>query len=151
MVMDVDGTLTDGGIYIGNDGELMKRFNAKDGYAIANMLPQMNIIPAIITGRKSHIVENRCKELGIRNLIQGSSDKLSDLRNLCNRLDIDFQQTAYIGDDMNDYSVMSIAGFKACPADATEEIRGICDYVSSVKGGDGAVRDIVEYLHSKEF
>ena len=144
--MDVDGTLTDGGIYIGEGGEVMKRFNVKDGYAISNMLPIMGIIPAIITGRKSSIVENRCKELGIKHLIQGSTDKLKDLERLCVEQRVSIFEVGYIGDDLNDFEVMSKVGFKACPANAAGEIKNICDYISAKDGGEGAVRDVITFL-----
>ncbi len=146
LAMDVDGTLTDGGIYIGRNGEIMKRFCVKDGYAINNMLPQMGIIPIIITGRKSEIVQARSSELGITRIIQGSSDKPADLKNMLLKEDILLEETAYIGDDMNDYECMLMVGLRGCPKDADKKIKAIADYVSECEGGKGALRDFVEWL-----
>lgn len=146
LVMDVDGTLTDGGIYMGENGEIMKRFNVKDGYAIHNMLPQMGILPIIITGRISKIVENRCSELEIKELIQGSKNKLVDLLKIIEKFDIKLEEVAFIGDDLNDLEAMKFVGVRGCPFDAIEEIREICEYVSPHMGGNGAVRDFVEWI-----
>lgn len=146
LVMDVDGTLTDGGIYMGENGEVMKRFDVKDGYAIHNMLPEMGIVPIIITGRTSKIVENRCKELEIREFIQGSSDKVSDLLTIIERLHINLGEVAFIGDDLNDLEAMKIVGVRGCPCNAVKGIRDICEYVSPHTGGNGAVRDFVEWI-----
>lgn len=148
LVMDVDGTLTDGGIYMGNHGEVMKRFDVKDGYAIRHILPEQGIIPIVITGRQSDIVKMRCEELGIKELVQGSQDKTADMLQILEKLDISAENTAYIGDDLNDLECMKLAGYKACPADAVDEVQVVCDYVSNKKGGEGAVRDIVEHMRS---
>lgn len=146
LVMDVDGTLTDGQLYIGSDGEVMKCFNVKDGYAVHDMLPEMGIIPIVITGRKSKIVERRCKELGISHIVQGSSDKVEDLKKIIAIENISLDETAYVGDDMNDYNCMSLVAIKGCPHDAANGIKEICDYVANVDGGRGAVREFVEWL-----
>lgn len=149
LVMDVDGTLTDGRIHIGSDGEVFKSFHVKDGYAIHDMLPQMGIIPIIITGRKSQIVEYRCKELGISYVVQGSRDKLSDLKKILLEQDIRLEETAYIGDDLNDLVCMNAVGLKGCPKDAISEIQEIVDFVSEKKGGKGAVREFVEWIKKR--
>ena len=144
--MDVDGTLTDGGIYIGNNGEMMKRFDVKDGYAIHDILPQMGIIPFVITGRKSEIVLKRCQELGIKRVVQGCTDKLSILCTIMETEKIVAEEIAYIGDDLNDLDCMSIVGVAGCPSDAVEEIKEVADYVAKHKGGNGAVREFVEWI-----
>lgn len=146
LIMDVDGTLTDGSIYVGNQGEVMKRFDVRDGYAIHNILPLLGITPIIITGRTSAIVANRCKELGITELVQGSLCKVEDMRSILARLGITLEETAYIGDDLPDKECMELVGICGCPTDAIEEIKNICDFVSSKKGGDGAVRDFIEWI-----
>ena len=97
LVMDVDGTLTNGSIYVGECGEVMKVFDVKDGYAIKNILNQYNIVPIVITGRKSKIVEYRCNELGIHELYQGIDNKLCLLEKLVNRMGIEISEVAYIG------------------------------------------------------
>lgn len=149
LVMDVDGTLTDGKIYMGNEGELMKAFDIKDGYGIAHMLPKMGMIPMIITGRKSRILEHRCKELKITELYQGIEDKDSVLGEIIKEKGLDFENVAYIGDDLNDLPCMRQVGLTACPADACEEIREQVDYVCHRRGGCGAVREFIEFLAKK--
>ncbi len=146
LVMDVDGTLTDGAIYLGNDGEEMKMFHVKDGYAIKHILPQMGIIPIIITGKNSKIVQMRCDELGITRIVQGSVDKVADLKKALVTEQIGIEETAYIGDDMNDYECMSLVGLSGCPSDAAEEIKTVADYVTKTKGGKGAVREFIEWM-----
>lgn len=146
LVMDVDGTLTDGGIYMGNQGEIMKRFDAKDGYAIYNMLPEKGIIPIIITGRISKIVENRCNELAIKNLIQGSKNKENDLLQIVKKLGLEMEEVAFIGDDLNDITAMKKVGIRGCPNDAVKEVQDICEFISTKRGGNGAVREFIEWL-----
>lgn len=146
LVMDIDGTLTDGKIYIGNDGEMMKAFNAKDGCGIKDILPQYGIIPMIITGRVSKIAEQRCKELGITHLYQGVRDKSIFLESMLQKLNLTYENVAYIGDDILDLECIQNCGISGCPKDAVKEILEITDYVSSKNGGDGAVREFIEWL-----
>ena len=146
IVMDVDGTLTDGGIFMGNDGEVMKRFDIKDGYAIHDLMPAMGIIPVVITGRKSDIVQKRCKELGIEIVIQGCVDKVESLNRIVKELDVEFNDVAFIGDDINDLECMRLVGTRCCPNDAVKEIRAICEYICTKPGGYGAVREFVERI-----
>ena len=150
LVMDVDGTLTDGKIYMGNDGELMKAFDIKDGYGINALLPNNGIIPVIITGRESKIVSNRCKELYIDEYYQGVSDKLSCLQDVVSNKGFDLSNVAYIGDDDNDlgcmYAVKNAGGLVACPANASDRICDIADYISLNNGGEGAVREFIDFL-----
>lgn len=149
LVMDVDGTLSDGGIYIGQKGEVMKRFSCKDGYAIVNILPKLDIVPIILTGRNSDIVRERCKELHITRVFQGSNNKMEDLKKILANEQILLEETAYIGDDLNDYDVMQIVGVRGCPADAVKGIKEICEFISSYNGGMGAVREFIEWLGEK--
>ena len=146
LVMDVDGTLTDGKIYISSTGELMKAFNVKDGYAIAHILKKHQIMPTIITGRNSEIVEYRAKELGIDELHQGVSDKLAVLEKILKRLEMQFENVAYIGDDINDIDCMKRCGVTACPIDAVAEVKNIATYICHANGGNGAVREFVDWL-----
>lgn len=146
FVMDVDGTLTDGKIYIGSEGEIMKAFHIKDGAGIHDILIPAGIMPIIITGRKSAIVENRCKELGIERLYQGVSDKLGILEKITSELDT----VAYIGDDINDLKVMmavkEAGGLIGCPNDALNSVKEIADFTASKNGGAGAVREFIEWI-----
>lgn len=146
LIMDVDGTLTDGTINIGDNGELFKSFNAKDGYGINVILPQNGIKTAVITGRKSAIVERRAKELNIDFVYQGVDNKTAILSKILHELKIDYSSCAYIGDDMNDFECMSLCAERGCPADADTGIKAICTYVCKNNGGKGAVREFIEYL-----
>ena len=146
LVMDVDGTLTDGRIYMGEKGEVMKAFDVKDGYAIASFLPMMQIVPVIITGRTSKILERRAEELGIVELHQGVGDKLLKLQEIAKEYDVSEDEIAYIGDDINDISCMTYVGFSGCPKDAVEEVKEIADYICCFDGGRGAVRDFIEEI-----
>lgn len=143
LVMDVDGTLTDGKIYIGSQGEMMKAFNVKDGYGIVQ-LKDAKILPVIITGRKSEIVMQRAKELKITELYQGIENKLECLKQVADKYKINSQEIAYIGDDLNDLECMEYCGLTACPRDAMEEIKQKVDYVCEEDGGKGAVRAFIE-------
>ena len=143
--MDVDGTLTDGRIYIGSDGEVMKAFDVKDGYGIVRFR-QAGGIPAIITGRQSKIVEERCRELGITELQQGVGDKLGCLMSLADKYHLEREEIASIGDDLNDLDCLHYAGVSACPADAMAAVRGACTYVCKAAGGRGAVREFLGFL-----
>lgn len=146
LIMDVDGTLTDGKIYISPSGEMMKAFNIKDGLAIHDILPEKQIVPIIITGRYSDIVLNRCNELGITKVYQGVSDKLEVLKMITNNL----CSVAYIGDDINDLSCMEAVknanGIIGCPADAVDKVKAISDFIAMHNGGDGAVREFIEWI-----
>ncbi len=144
--MDVDGTLTDGKIYMGAHGEMMKAFNIKDGCGIHDIAIPGGIIPVIITGRTSEIVKKRCGELGIQQVYQGIKNKIEQLNSIAD----DLSQVAYIGDDINDLSCMipvkEAGGVVGCPADAVERVKEISDFVALHNGGDGAVRDFIEWI-----
>ena len=149
LVMDVDGTLTDGKINMGPEGELFKSFDIKDGYAINEMLPAHGIVPAIITGRSSTIVENRARELNIKELHQGKHDKLDTLKMLMLKYQCSRDNVAYIGDDILDIVCMRECGLVGCPANSCEQVKDIANYVCKCKGGEGAVREFIEFLISK--
>lgn len=146
LVMDVDGTLTDGRIYMGSSGEVMKAFSAKDGYAIAHKFPAAGIVPVIITGRASEIVRSRAAELKITEVHQGISDKLSKLKEIAAMYDASPEEIAYIGDDLNDLDCIRYCGVTACPADATTEVIEAVTYVCRHDGGRGAVREFADWV-----
>lgn len=146
LVMDVDGTLTDGRIYIGAQGEVMKAFDVRDGYAIAHILPTLGITPVIITGRTSAIVEQRAKELKITEFYQGVADKLTKLKEVAKKFGASADEVAYIGDDLNDLDCIRHCGTTACPADSVPEVLSAVDYVCKHDGGRGAVREFIEQL-----
>lgn len=149
FVMDVDGTLTDGKIYMGTDGEKYKVFNIKDGYGIHNILPKYNIKSVFMTARESDIVRNRAEELSVDYVLQGVRDKKDAIRKLSQELECELSQIAYIGDDIIDIDAMCLCGIKGCPSDAVMEVQDICDYISHYKGGEGAVRDFIDWLVKK--
>lgn len=145
LVMDVDGTLTDGHIYIGPSGEVMKAFNVKDGYGIMQ-LSRDGVLPVIITGRKSEIVAERARELKITELYQGIDNKLELLQKVIKKYGLSSDETAYIGDDINDLECMEFCGVSACPDDAYSEIKQKVDFVCHYNGGCGAVREFADYI-----
>lgn len=146
LVMDVDGTLTDGRIHMSAQGELFKSFDVKDGYGIHMLLPRRQIVPVVITGRTSEIVEKRCEELGIRHLYQGAARKDECLRAVAQELGVPLAQAACIGDDENDLPLMDLCGVCGCPADAVDAVKERCTFVSRYAGGRGAVREFIEWL-----
>ena len=156
--MDVDGTMTDGKIYMGANGEMIKAFNIKDGAGIHDILPRYNIIPIIITARSSKILENRCKELNIVECHQGCKQKYDKLKSILvyyssvYKCEFSLCNVAYIGDDILDLECMmpikAAGGIVGCPADAVKNLLSICDYIAPHKGGEGAVRDFIEYIIS---
>lgn len=149
LIMDVDGTLTDGKIYISNSGEEMKAFNVKDGYAIKRILPQLAIIPAIITGRDSTIVRVRAGELNISEVYLEIEDKVKAYDNLKKKYNIKDENIACIGDDFTDIPIIKLAGCTACPQDAQSAVKDACDYVMMNKGGDGAVSEFILILYKQ--
>lgn len=148
ILLDVDGTLTDGKINISKGGEIYKSFNVKDGL-ILSKLHEIGIKPVIITGRKSEITEIRASELNIIDIYQSVNDKEMVLSNILLQNNIKSEEALYIGDDLNDIKCMKICGMKACPADSSDYVISISDYVSRYNGGDGAVRDCIEYFLKK--
>lgn len=156
LVMDVDGTLTDGKIYMGQDGELFKAFDIKDGYGVKCLLPEANIIPVVITARNSRIVENRCQEMGVAELYQGKMDKYAILLQVLKKYsELDHTEytlanVAYVGDDLLDLQCMrpikEAGGYIACPNDAVKEVKDIAHYISVKNAGSGAVREIIDKL-----
>lgn len=152
LVLDVDGTLTDGKLYIGKDGELCKAFDVKDGCGIHDILPVCGIEPVILTARRSEIVARRCEELGVRRVYQGVRDKVGKLHALCaeagyrvNEAGV-YEEIAYMGDDLLDLAVMKVSAVAACPADAAHQVWEQADFISNYNGGNGAVREFIEYL-----
>jgi 3-deoxy-D-manno-octulosonate 8-phosphate phosphatase (KDO 8-P phosphatase) len=149
FVMDVDGTLTDGTLTYGSAGGEWKSFHARDGMGV-QLLHLAGIVPAIVTGRSSEIVERRAKELGIREVMQGAKDKAAVVRALCARLGVAASAVAYVGDDLSDLPPMREAAFSAAPSDAAPEVARAATFVAAAPGGRGAVREAVEALLRRE-
>lgn len=145
LVVDVDGTLTDAGMYYSAKGEELKKFNTRDAQGLA-LLREEGIDTAIITKENSPIVKARAKKLKIDKCYVGIDDKLGCLKKICRALKINLSNVAYVGDDISDLECMKSAGFTACPADAVEAIKNISHYVCNAAGGAGAVREVCELI-----
>jgi len=149
IVLDVDGTMTDSRITYSQNGDEIKSFNVKDGLAIASWR-RLGKQVAIITGRKSAIVERRAKELRIEHFYQGVENKKEVLDDLLEKLEIGMEHVAAIGDDLNDLSMLKAAEISFVPRDASAYVDKIATVILSKRGGDGAVREMIEYLIVKE-
>jgi len=143
--MDVDGVLTDGGIYYGEPGLELKRFNAQDGMGVT-LLRMAGILPFIITARGSDAVKRRADELGIEEVHQGVMDKIGCLEEILKRRGAGLDETAYVGDDLSDMCVMVRVGLPIAVANARPEIKAVAGHVTASGGGEGAVREACEYV-----
>ena len=144
FLMDCDGVLTDGGMYYGENGEALKKFNTLDGAGIA-LIKKQGLIPAIVTGESSKFAIERAKKLGI-DCYYGIKDKLKCVKEIAQKNNVTLEKVIYIGDDLNDLEVIKKVGFSASPSSAQIEIRQNVNYITSAKGGDGAVRELVNFL-----
>lgn len=145
LVLDVDGVLTDGRLYYGPRGEALKVFHVRDGAGL-KQLCAAGVVVAVISGRRSAMTRQRCRELGIRHVIQGVADKQAALQRLCMRLAIEPAECACIGDDTPDVPMMRAAGLAFAVADAHEEARRAAHVVTVLPGGQGAVREVCDRL-----
>jgi 3-deoxy-D-manno-octulosonate 8-phosphate phosphatase (KDO 8-P phosphatase) len=149
IVLDVDGTMTDSRITYSEDGDEIKSFNVKDGLAIASWR-KLGKQVAIITGRSSQIVARRAKELRIEHFYQGIDNKKEVLESLLEKLDLSMENVAAIGDDLNDLQMLQAVNTSFVPRDSSAYVDKIADVILTKKGGDGAVREMIEYLIVKE-
>ena len=145
LIFDVDGVFSDGLIYMGNNGEELKTFHTRDGYGIKSLM-SAGIEVAIITGRTSKIVENRMKSLGINIIYQGQDDKLQAYNEICKSLAISPCKTGYVGDDLIDWPVMEKVALKVCVADGHPLLVKKANYITVMKGGHGAVREVCDLV-----
>lgn len=148
VAFDVDGVLTDGSLTFDENGHEYKTFNAKDGQGIVN-LNNAGIVTAIITARNNGTVAHRAKNLNIKELHQGSKNKIATLEGIMNKYNISFEEIAYMGDDLPDICILEKVALKGCPADAVDEVKEIANFVSSKNGGRGAVREFCDYILKK--
>jgi 3-deoxy-D-manno-octulosonate 8-phosphate phosphatase (KDO 8-P phosphatase) len=148
LIIDVDGTMTDAGIYYDEHGNELKKFCTKDaaGFFAAR---EAGIKIMVLTGRECAATTRRMKEMKVDYLVQNCKDKITYLTQFMQENNIAKEEIGYLGDDLNDLPPMNLCGFAGCPADACQEVKERADYVSSVKGGSGAVRDIIEYMLRK--
>ena len=145
VVLDVDGTMTDGGVYIDNNQVETKKFSIKDGAGIV-LAQSVGIEFMILTGRSSKCVEQRAKELNIKYIAQGIHHKVDYLKEFVFTNDLLPENVAFVGDDLNDLPAMHYVGVSACPVDAVDEVKEYCDIILPQKGGEGVVRAFVEML-----
>ena len=145
IILDVDGCLTDGKIIYSNSGDETKHFSVKDGLAISSWI-RLGHQAAIITGRRSELVERRAKELGITHLHQGIKDKASLLKEMSDELKIPLRNMAAMGDDLNDYKMLASVGMSYTPNNGSKHIKSMVKRVCQADGGEGAVREMIEEL-----
>jgi 3-deoxy-D-manno-octulosonate 8-phosphate phosphatase (KDO 8-P phosphatase) len=145
LIVDIDGVLTDGGLQFDNRGEEYKTFNSLDGHGIRMML-ENGIEVAVITGRKSEIVEHRMRDLGVRQIYQGYRDKLPAFEKLLQDSGLAPDQVAYIGDDLPDLPIMQRVGFAVAVQNAHSFVKQNCDWITDTAGGKGAVREATDFI-----
>lgn len=145
IAFDVDGTLTDGSLFMGPDGEVCKKFHARDGLGLS-LAHRMGYIVGFITGRKSPFAEKRAAELHLDFVLDGIDDKVSALDSLLKEYGISREEAAYMGDDLNDLPLLLRVGLPAVPADACRECAAAAKFVSPCRGGEGAARTLIEKI-----
>jgi len=145
LCVDVDGVLTDAGMYYGPDGEVLKKFNTRDGMGLARVR-DAGVAVAIISGEDSAIVHARAAKLKIDDVFCNVADKRVPIDELCSKYGLQLEQVAFIGDDLNDLPALECVGLACAVADAAEPVQRIAHYVSARRGGGGAVREVCELL-----
>lgn len=145
FIFDIDGVLTDGKVLINSDGELLRYFDTKDGYAIKCALIK-GFKVAIISGGKNEAVRERFQELGVLDIYLGAHHKLEAYQDLLNNYNLNPEEILYIGDDIPDIPVMEKVGLGCCPADAVSDVKAMADYISHKEGGKGCVRELIEQV-----
>ena len=145
VITDIDGVWTDGGMYYDQTGNEWKKFNTSDSAGVL-FLNLLNIPLAIITGEDTEIVRRRAEKLKIKHVFMGVKDKVTVAKELCKKLDIQLEDVAYIGDDINDILLLRLVGFSAAPANAPTYVQSEVNFVTKTKGGDGAFREFVEKM-----
>ena len=152
FLTDVDGTLTDGGMYYGSDGTEFKKFNTRDGMGL-QMLQRAGVKVGIVTSENTPINVNRARKLGVDFLKQSARDggKLAATQEICDEMGITLKEVAYVGDDVNCYDLLAAVGWAACPADACEKVRGIPGiHILQRRGGDACVREWIDLILARQ-
>ena len=145
VLTDVDGTLTDGGMYYSSKGDTMKKFHVRDGMAV-NILKRNSIFTVLITKEKSDIVKQWAKKMNVRKTHQGIINKEKILPRICKEYHVKPEQIVYIGDDINDINLMKMVGFSVAPADAWKKTRQTADFVTKATGGNGVLREVTDLV-----
>jgi 3-deoxy-D-manno-octulosonate 8-phosphate phosphatase (KDO 8-P phosphatase) len=146
ILTDNDGVLTDTGVYYNDEGEVMKRFSIRDGMGVERLRNLLKIETGIITGELSGSVKKRAEKLSVKELHLGAKDKVSVLKKILDKNNLEGDNIAFIGDDVNDIELIKLVGLTACPADGMIDVRNIVDYVCEQKGGHGAFREFAELI-----
>lgn len=144
LILDVDGVMTDGGMYFAENGDQFKKFNTKDGMVIIHLTRNDFQVAIISSGFKAEAVKRRAEMLGIQNCYVGREPKLQVLNEMCDRLGIQLDEVAIIGDDINDLEVMRNVGISFCPKDAVERVKSQADVILTKNGGEGCVRELID-------
>lgn len=144
LSIDVDGVMTDGGIYVTERGDIIKKFNVKDGVGIRKAIKSGIEVGFISAGKSKKLLNMRAKMLGVKFVYAGDEEKLSVLSRWCAQLKINLKEVAHVADDLNDLAVVKAVGFSACPADAVKEIKTAVQVVLNKKGGAGCVREFID-------
>lgn len=145
LILDVDGVMTDAGMFFTENGDQFKKYNAKDGMAIMSLTKKDFQVGIISSGFKLEMVKSRAELLKIQHIYVGRDEKIGVLKEWCKKLDISLDNVAIIGDDINDLSIMNAVGFSACPADAVYRVKKTVDLVLSKKGGNACVREFIDH------
>ncbi len=148
ILLDADGTLTDGGIYVLDSGEEMKRFHVKDGMAIARLRKQGFVFGFVSGSKSERAIRKRAKDLGVERVYVGAGNKQQVVEQWLGELNLVAEQVLYMGDDLNDLEVMRYCGVRACPADAAEPVRQLADVVTERRGGDACFRELADRYFS---
>lgn len=146
LVFDVDGVMTDGSITYDENGIEYKTFNAKDGHGLAKMV-RNGYMTAVITGRRNGTVDRRAEDLRFTEVYQGVKNKLPILEGIMQKYELSFDEVSYMGDDEPDIPILEKVGISACPSDAVENVKKICNFVSTKEGGHGAVRELCDLVY----
>lgn len=149
FICDCDGCLTDGGMYYSESGDELKKFNTKDGMAF-ELLRKMDIKTGIITGEKTNLLRRRAEKIKADFFVDGCKNKIEALEKICSDTKIKMEEIAYVGDDINDLEAIKRVGISCCPKDAVTEVKKVVSYISEKKGGEGVIREFVDFLIEKE-
>lgn len=149
IAFDIDGVMTNGSLSFLEDGREIKTYNAKDGLGVV-MLGKSGVITSIITARNNGTVSHRAKILNIQELFMGQKNKVLALEELVKKYNLKYSEIAYMGDDLPDICVLERVGLKCCPKDAVDEVKEVCNFISNYGGGDGAVREICDFIRKEK-
>jgi YrbI family 3-deoxy-D-manno-octulosonate 8-phosphate phosphatase len=144
LILDVDGVMTDGGMYVSENGDQMKRYNTQDGMGIMHLTKSNFQVGIISSGFTNNMVQKRAELLGIQHCYVGRDPKIEILNDWCQQLKIKLEEVAIIGDDINDLEIMKNVGLAVCPSNAVNSVKSICHIILSKKGGDGCVREFID-------